>query len=115
MLEQVTLYQVIQFILSAAGIAILLQRIPGWDGWESEFKPYIVTALNLVAAFLLPAVVAAVPAGLGEQTIDKLVIGLFMSAASFVIHYLDSLLASFAVIARLKATEWAARLAASAE
>lgn len=115
MLENITLYQVITFVCSAAGIAILLQRVPGWEDWESDLKPYIVAGLNMLGAFLLPAVTAQVPADLGTQTIDKLVIGLFMAAAAFVIHYADTLLASFAVIAKVKATEWATRLAASVE
>lgn len=103
LLENVTLYQLVAFILSAGGIAILLQKIPAWVAWTSPFKAVLVTVLNLVGGFLLPAVVAQIPTDIGMQTLDKLLIGLFMAVASFIIHTIDTWLAANAAAAKARA------------
>ncbi len=92
MLEHVTVHEALAFLFSAAGIAILLNRVPYWDAVPAEAKKLIVFALNLLAPGLLSALKVYIPEGIGDQTIANVVIGIFMAAASFVIHYADELL-----------------------
>ncbi len=89
MFENITLNQALAFLFSAAGIAILLNRIPRWDDLPAEAKKVIVFVLNLLAPAALSAVKVYVPAPLGDQTLANIVIGIFMAAASFVIHLAD--------------------------
>lgn len=89
MLEQITLEALVKWLLIGGGIAILLERIPAWAEWQSPTKAAIVAALNVIGAFVLPAVIAQIPSNFLSQTLDKLILGAFMAAASFVIHQLD--------------------------
>lgn len=105
MLAQYTLEAIVKFLLVGGGIAILLERIPAWAEWQSSIKAAIVTALNVVGAFVLPSVLANVPADLLTQTLDKLIVGLFMAAAAFVVHTIDSWLTAKRDLAEL---QWSA-------
>lgn len=110
MLEQITLGQVLLWLFSAGGIAILLQRIPGWDTLDSRLKVAIVTVLNLVSPFILAALKAnPIVSGSWDQTIANIVFGLFMAAAAFVVHMIDTWLASQATIAKASALVIAAK------
>ncbi len=101
MLENITLNQALAFLFSAAGIAILLNRMPRWDDVPADAKKVIVLALNLLAPAALAAVKAYVPASMGDQTLANVVIGVFMAAASFVIHLVDEWLKARKDLAKL--------------
>ncbi len=93
MLEKTTLFQMLTFLFSPAGIGIVLDRIPLWKNWTSATKGYIIMALGVIAGFLLPAVLAQVPADLSAMPLDKIIIAVFATAAAFIIHLLDEWLA----------------------
>lgn len=104
MLEQVTLGQLLIWLLSAGGIAVLLQRIPGWDSVDPRLKAAIVTVLNLAAPLVLAALKAnPVVSGAWEQTLANIVSGLFMAAAAFVIHAIDEWLTAQKTTAQVQA------------
>lgn len=101
MLEQITLGQVLVWLLSAGGIAVLLQRIPGWDTLDPRLKTAIVTVLNLVAPFVLAGLKASpIISGAWDQTIANIVFGLGMAALSFLIHLVDMWLAAQSAAAK---------------
>jgi hypothetical protein len=89
---QITLEQLLVFALAGGGIAIWLDKIPAWKNWQSQWKVWIVLAIGVVGQFLLPAILAAIPAGLLNQSLEALVIGAFTAAAAFIVHELDKLL-----------------------
>lgn len=112
MLSQFTLTQVVVFFLSAAGIAVLLSRVPGWDAWGSapgadprikSLKALIVTGLNVLASIFLAVYQVYVPPQVGNQTLDQLLVGLFMAAASFVVHTVDAWLTAQKQVAQANA------------
>lgn len=100
MLENVTLNQALAFLFSAAGIAILLNRVPRWDDVPANAKKVIVFVLNLLAPAALSAIKVYIPEGVGDQTLANVVIGVFMAAAAFVIHYADEWLEARAELAK---------------
>lgn len=104
MLEQITLGQLLLWLFSAGGIAVLLQRIPGWDSVDPRLKTGIVTVISLVSPFILAALKAnPVISGAWEQTLANITIGLFMSAAAFVIHAIDAWLTAQKLAAEARA------------
>ncbi len=109
MLEQITLSQVIVWLLMGGGIAVALERLaPGWKTWQSPVKAWIVTLLNLIGPYILAAIKSnPVVAGQWEQTIANLVIGLVMAAVSFVMHAVDEWLTAKAQAAKAVTRVWA--------
>lgn len=89
---QITLEQLLVFALAGGGIAIWLDKIPAWKNWTSQWKVWIVLAIGVVGQFLLPAILAAIPAGILNQSLEALVVGAFTAAAAFVVHELDKFL-----------------------
>src|SRR5574343_588636 len=88
----ITLEQLLVFALAGGGIAIWLDKIPLWKNWQSQWKVWIVLAIGVVGQFVLPAILAALPAGLADQSLEALVVGAFTAAAAFVVHELDKFL-----------------------
>jgi hypothetical protein len=72
MLEDVTLNQALAFLFSAAGIAILLSRVPRWDDVPADAKKVIVFVLNLLAPAALQAIQVYIPEGVGDQTLANI-------------------------------------------
>ncbi len=101
MLEQMTLVQIVTALLTGGLFFVVLGRlVPKWETWQSPLKATLVTAFNLVAGFVLPGMLAHIPAGIGDQTADKLILGVFAAAAAFVIRTIDVWLVANKVAAK---------------
>ena len=101
MLENITLNQALAFFFSAAGIAVLLNRVPFWDSVPADLKKAIVFALNLLSPGVLASIRIYIPADVGDATLANLVIGVFMAAGSFTVHLIDEWLKARKDLAKL--------------
>ena len=107
MLEQVTLQQLLVWLLVGGGLSILIERVwPGWPTWQSKLKPVIVFLLNYVGQFALSYIqMSPEISGYLEQTLANLIFAMFTAMAGFVVHKLDELLAAKVMYERTQIRE----------
>lgn len=81
---------VLVYLLAASTIAVLLERIPGWqDRVPAKYKVLIVTLMNIVAPFALTLLRVFLPPEVQNESVSQLLIGAAMAAASFIAHQID--------------------------
>ncbi len=106
-LETNTLLEVLTLIFGTGStLAVLLQRIPGWDDAPAGPKLALVTIANVVAPALLVLLKAYVPPDVLAQTPAQLIAGVAALAVAFLIHKLDVLFIHLVELVKGKLAEY---------
>jgi uncharacterized membrane protein len=104
MLENQTLLALIVFLFATGGtIAVILQRVPGWDALNPNIKKAIVAAVNVLAPVILVILKAYVPPDFLAQTPAQIILGVVTTAVSFLVHLIDDWLVGLAAQSQAKA------------
>lgn len=94
MFENLTIRELLVWLLSAGTLAVLLERIPGWHNWTSKWKVLIVGFVGIVAPFLLNGVLGVIPPDVQNVTAFNFIVGLFVAGLTFVFHKVDEWLSA---------------------
>lgn len=104
MLETQSLLALLTFLFATGGtIAVILARLPGWEGLDPNIKKGIVALVNVLAPVVLIVLKAYVPPDYLAQTPAQLILGVVTAAVSFIIHLVDQWLAGLAAEGKAKA------------
>lgn len=106
MLEGQSLLDLFVFLFAGGGtIAVILARLPGWDGLDPNIKKGIVALVNVLAPVVLIVLKAYVPPDFLAQTPAQILAGVVMAALSFMLHLVDQWLAGLAAEGKAKAAK----------
>jgi CBS domain containing-hemolysin-like protein len=103
MLESNTLGELLVFLFgTGTTIAVILQRLPGWDAVPATGKKIIVAVVGIASPVVLILLGAYIPPDVLQQIPAQIALGAVTAATSFVIHLIDEWLAGLAADAKLK-------------
>ncbi len=98
-----TILQILTFILGSGGVlALLLQRIPGFETLPSTLKFAIVSVVNILAPVILAALQIYIPPDVLNSTPAQLIAGVAALVVAFIVHKLDTLLEMLVQMAQAK-------------